>query len=131
MPATAVRYGLAVQPGNDHRTDPEHSTRAAARYLRDLYNQFGDWKLALAAYNAGEERVQRIIDRTGVRDFGEMARRGYLPSETRKYVPAVMAVWARLGRTDSLTTATGVDKKRGGTVEALVNPSTPSGAHSN
>jgi soluble lytic murein transglycosylase-like protein len=96
MPATAQRYGLAVGPMNDHRTHPEHSTRAAARYLRDLYRQFGDWKLALAAYNWGEDKVQRVIDRTGVRDFDEMARRGLLPHETRKYVPAVLAVWPRL-----------------------------------
>ncbi len=98
MPATARRYGLAVQPMNDHRTHPEHSTRAAAAYLRDLYQQFGDWKLALAAYNAGEARVQQIIDRTGIRDFDEMARRGLLPLETRNYVPAVMAAWAQLSR---------------------------------
>jgi soluble lytic murein transglycosylase-like protein len=96
MPATAARYGLAVQPANDHRTHPEHSTRAAARYLRDLYRQFGDWKLALAAYNAGETRVQQIIDRTGIRDFDEMARRGLLPLETRKYVPAVLAAWSQM-----------------------------------
>ena len=96
MPATAQRYGLAVGPMNDHRTHPEHSTRAAARYLRDLYQQFGDWKLALAAYNWGEDKVQRVINRTSVRDFDEMARRGLLPLETRKYVPAVMAVWAQL-----------------------------------
>ncbi|MFN0087157.1 MAG: lytic transglycosylase domain-containing protein [Blastocatellia bacterium] len=96
MPATAARYGLAVHPANDHRTHPEHSTRAAARYLRDLYHQFGDWKLALAAYNAGEDRVRRIIDRTGIRDFNEMARRGLLPLETRNYVPAVMALWPHL-----------------------------------
>jgi soluble lytic murein transglycosylase-like protein len=96
MPSTAQRYGLAVGPMNDHRTHPEHSTRAAARYLRDLYRQFDDWKLALAAYNWGEDKVQRVIDRTGVRDFDEMARRGLLPAETRKYVPTVLAVWAKL-----------------------------------
>jgi soluble lytic murein transglycosylase-like protein len=96
MPATAERYGLAVGATDDHRTSPEHSTRAAARYLRDLYRQFGDWKRALAAYNWGEDKVQRVIDRTGVRDFDEMTRRGLLPVETRKYVPAVLAVWARL-----------------------------------
>lgn len=98
MPATAARYGLAVQPANDHRTHPEHSTRAAARYLRDLYQQFGDWKLALAAYNAGEARVQQIIDRTGIHDFDEMARRGLLPLETRNYVPAVLAAWAQMSK---------------------------------
>jgi hypothetical protein len=96
MPSTARRYGLRVEPISDHRTDPEHSTRAAARYLRDLYRQFGDWKLALAAYNTGENRIQRIIDRTGIRDFDEMARRGYIPEETRNYVPSVMSVWSRL-----------------------------------
>lgn len=96
MPETAKRYGLPVRPADDHRTHPEHSTRAAARYLRDLYQQFGDWKLALAAYNAGETRVQRIIDQTGIRNFDEMARRGLLPLETRNYVPAVLAVWSQL-----------------------------------
>ena len=122
MPATAVRYGLTVQPGNDHRTHPEHSTRAAARYLRFLYNQFGDWKLALAAYNAGEHRVQRIIDRAGIRDFDEMSRRGLLPLETRKYVPAVLAAASRIGGTNSLTTvkARQKSKTRGGVVEALM-----------
>lgn len=96
MPATAERYGLRVHPAEDHRIDPEHSTRAAARYLRDLYRQFGDWKLALAAYNAGEARVQRIIDRTGIRDFDEMSRRAMLPLETRNYVPAVLAAWPQM-----------------------------------
>jgi soluble lytic murein transglycosylase-like protein len=116
MPATARRYGLEIRPGDDHRTHPEHSTRAASRYLRDLYNQFGDWKLALAGYNAGEARVQRIIDRTGIRDFDEMARRGYLPAETRKYVPAVLAVWARLGGTNFLATPSARQRRqtRGG-----------------
>lgn len=93
MPATAERYGLIVRTKNDHRTHPEHSTRAAAQYLRDLSRQFGDWKLALAAYNWGEDNVQRVINKTGIRDFDEMVRRGLLPLETRKYVPAVMAIW--------------------------------------
>lgn len=96
MPATAVRYGLTVQPGNDHRTHPEHSTRAAARYLRYLYEMFGDWKLALASYNWGEGNLQQVIKRTGVRDFNELARRKLLPRETRDYVPAVLAAWARI-----------------------------------
>jgi peptidoglycan lytic transglycosylase D len=95
MPATAERYGLIVETTNDHRTHPEHSTRAAAQYLRDLYRQFGDWKLALAGYNWGEDKVQRVINKTGIRDFDEMARRGLLPLETRRYVPAVMAIWAK------------------------------------
>ncbi|MCW5968670.1 MAG: lytic transglycosylase domain-containing protein [Blastocatellales bacterium] len=97
MPATAQRYGLTVEPGNDHRTHPEHATRAAARYLRDLYRMFGDWKLALAAYNAGEGRVQQAINRAGVRDFDELSRRRLLPLETRAYVPSVLAAWSRLG----------------------------------
>lgn len=124
MPATAQQYGLLVQPGNDHRTHPEHSTRAAAKYLRALFNQFGDWKLALAGYNAGEARVQRIIDRTGIRDFDEMSRRGLLPLETRNYVPAVLAASSRFGGTNSLTTskARQKGKTRGGVVEALVKP---------
>lgn len=104
MPATAQRYGLTVGPMDDHRTHPEHSTRAAARYLRDLYRQFDDWKLALAAYNWGEDKVQRVIDRTGVRDFDEMARRGLLPPETRKYVPAVVAVWSHMSAGGALIT---------------------------
>ncbi len=104
MAATAQRYGLTVDPMNDHRTHPEHSTRAAARYLRDLYRRFGDWKLALAAYNAGEDRIQRIINRTGIRDFDEMARRGLLPLETRKYVPAVLAVWSQMSAGNALIT---------------------------
>ncbi len=107
MPATAIRYGLQISPGADHRTHPEHSTRAAARYLRDLYNQFGDWKLALAAYNAGEGKIQRIIDKTGIRDFDEMVRRRLLPLETRNYVPAVLASWAKLGGVEKITAQKG------------------------
>lgn len=128
MPATAARYGLAVGPGGDHRTHPEHSTRAAARYLRDLYQMFGDWKLAIAAYNAGEGRVQRIIKRTGIRDFDEMSRRGLLPAETRKYVPAVLAAWSRVGGPGATAQASADKTKRneqrnnGQTVQALTRP---------
>ncbi len=103
MPETAERYGLAVGAADDHRTHPERSTRAAARYLRDLRRRFGDWKLALAAYNWGENRVQRIIEQTGIRDFDQLARRGLLPLETRKYVPAVLAVWSQMGSLNTLT----------------------------
>lgn len=97
MPGTAARYGLQVTAMVDHRKHPEHSTRAAARYLRFLYGMFGDWKLALAGYNWGEGNVQKAIRRGGTRDFDELSRRGYLPLETRKYVPAVLALAAKAG----------------------------------
>jgi soluble lytic murein transglycosylase-like protein len=96
MPDTARRYGLTVAPGDDHRTHPELATRAAARYLQDLHRMFGDWELALAAYNAGEGRVQRAIELAGARDFNELARRKLLPLETRNYVPAVLAAWSQM-----------------------------------
>lgn len=91
MPDTARRYGLAVDAGHDDRTDVVKSTRAASRYLRDLYAMFGDWSLALAAYNAGEQAVTDAIHKAKSRDFGSISSRGFLPLETRNYVPAVMA----------------------------------------
>jgi hypothetical protein len=90
MPDTARRYGLIVSDRVDERLDLDKSTHAAARYLRDLLRQFGDWPLALAAYNAGEEAVQRAILRTSSRDFSVIARAGMLPLETRNYIPAVL-----------------------------------------
>ena len=90
MPNTARRYGLAVTASLDERLDPYKSTRAAARYLRDLHIQFGNWPLALAAYNAGEDTVQRAVERSSTRDFNSIARNGMLPLETRSYVPAVL-----------------------------------------
>ena len=90
MPATAQRFGLRVNERTDERIHPERSTRAAARYLRELYAQFGDWLLALAAYNAGEQRVSTAIARGGTRDFWQLAQRRLLPEETRRYVPAVL-----------------------------------------
>ena len=101
MPATARRYGLQVTAQVDHRTHPDHSTRAAARYLRDLYRMFGDWELALAGYNWGEGNVQRAIRRAGTRDFDELVRRGFIPLETRKYVPAVLSLAAKVGGASS------------------------------
>jgi soluble lytic murein transglycosylase-like protein len=90
IPETARRYGLVVDGRRDERLDPIKSTAAAARYLKDLYLQFQDWPLALAAYNAGEDRVQRSLDRVGVRDFWALSRQAALPEETRRYVPAVL-----------------------------------------
>ena len=90
MPGTARRYGLMVTAQHDERLNILKSTRAAARYLHDLHSQFGDWRLALAAYNAGGEVVQRAIERNRTEDFQELISRRSLPAETRKYVPAVI-----------------------------------------
>lgn len=87
---TGKRYGLRIDGYVDERRDPEKATRAAARYLRDLYDRFGDWHLALAAYNTGEGNIERI-KRKGCEDFWEMRDRGFLPSETSEYVPKVLA----------------------------------------
>ncbi len=91
MPETARRYGLLVEPHIDERTDPVKSTFAAAAYMKDLYTQFQDWPLALAAYNAGEDRVARALQRAGARDFWTLQQQSALPDETLRYVPAVLA----------------------------------------
>lgn len=91
MAATARRYGLRVDWWVDERVDPEKATRAAAAYLKDLYTMFGDWHLALAAYNAGEGKVQRSLRRTGTTSFWSLARTPALARETRSYVPAILA----------------------------------------
>jgi hypothetical protein len=91
IPGTGDRYGLRRTAWTDERGSPEKSTRAAARYLRDLHALFGDWLLALAAYNWGEGRVAKVIHRTGIRDFWTLADRGLMPQETANYVPSVLA----------------------------------------
>jgi len=102
MKGTGLRYGLSQAAAGDERTDTAKSTRAAARYLSDLNRIFGDWLLALAAYNAGEHRILRITEKTGIRDFWELRRRGLLPKETSDYVPAVLAAVQLLqGKTET------------------------------
>jgi membrane-bound lytic murein transglycosylase B len=91
MPDTARRYGLTVNSETDERLDVQKSTRAAARYLRSLHAEFGDWSLTLAAYNAGETVVQNAVLRTGTKDFAFLSSKRLIPAETRAYVPAVMA----------------------------------------
>jgi membrane-bound lytic murein transglycosylase D len=84
-------YGLARNGWFDERFDPEKSTRAYARYIKDLYRQFGDWYLAMAAYDWGPGNIQKAVQRTGYADFWELYRRDVLPRETKNYVPGVIA----------------------------------------
>src|SRR5437899_1302297 len=85
-------YGLRHTWWIDERQDPEKATRAAAQHLRDLYRLFGDWYLAMAAYNCGPGNVQKGIERTGYADFWELYKRKALPRETKNYVPIIIAL---------------------------------------
>jgi membrane-bound lytic murein transglycosylase D len=85
-------YGLKQTAYTDDRMDPEMATRAAARHLRDLYKEFGDWYLAIAAYNCGPGVVEKAVERTGYADFWELRSRGVLPAETTNYVPIILAM---------------------------------------
>ena len=91
IPATATDYGLTVEKGNDERSDPLKQTRVAAAYLHDLYTIFGDWALAMAAYNSGEPRVMGAIVKNGNADFWELYDKQLLPRETCDYVPKILA----------------------------------------
>jgi membrane-bound lytic murein transglycosylase D len=91
MKGTAQVYGLRVDQYVDERRDPIKSTVAAARYLRDLYDLFGTWPLAMAAYNAGEGKVLRALQKTQADNFWDIAATKHLRRETKEYVPRFMA----------------------------------------
>ncbi|MDE5831626.1 MAG: lytic transglycosylase domain-containing protein, partial [Desulfovibrio sp.] len=99
MPETGRNYGLTQDIWQDDRLDPYKSTEAAAEYLRKLYNDFGDWPTAIAAYNAGEGKLARAKAQAGARDFFEVTEKNHtldektqLREETRNYVPRFLAV---------------------------------------
>jgi len=88
---TGRRYGLRIDRYVDERRDPVKSTEAAAEYLKDLHDMFGDWHLSLAAYNTGEQNIARILERRRFESFWDMSERGYLYQETSDFVPEFLA----------------------------------------
>ena len=92
MLGTGMLYGLKKDRWVDEREDPVRSTQAAARHLKDLYQMFGDWFLAMAAYDSGPLTVQRAIERTGYADYWTLRRLHALPTETENYVPIFLAI---------------------------------------
>ena len=92
MSSRASEYGLQHTWWIDERQDPEKATRAAAKHLHDLYKQFGDWYLVMAAYDSGPGNVQYAVEKTGYADFWELYRRNVLPKETKNYVPIILAM---------------------------------------
>ncbi len=88
---TGRNYGLRIDSWVDERREPEKATKAAVAYLGALYKRFGDWQLAVAAYNAGEGKIERAIKKYNTRDFWELARHNYLRLETKRYVPKLIA----------------------------------------
>jgi len=102
MPDTARRYGLRVDEMRDDHLDLFSATDAAARYLHDLYAEFGDWKLALAAYNTGEANLSSAILKAHTQDFDQLSSLRMLPRETRNYVPLVLATARLIGLSSML-----------------------------
>ena len=88
---TGGRYGLRVNHWVDERRDPQKSTVAAALYLKDLFNQFGTWYLAAAAYNAGEKKIEKSVEKHETSDFWELTKYNTLPRETKDYIPKLLA----------------------------------------
>lgn len=91
MLGRAVEYGLKKDRWVDEREDPVKSTDAAVRHLKDLYHEFGDWYLAMAAYNCGPVNVQKAIEKTGYADFWMLRQLHALPVDTENYVPIIIA----------------------------------------
>ncbi|MBS1112039.1 MAG: transglycosylase [Nitrospirae bacterium] len=94
IPETAKRFGLKIDWWVDERRDPVKSTAAAARYLGELYERFGDWNLALAAYNAGEGRIENALKKLNNSNFWRIRNTGYIAKETKNYVPSYIAATA-------------------------------------
>jgi membrane-bound lytic murein transglycosylase D len=92
MRARGREYGLQQSAHHDDRLDPEKATRSAARHLGDLYKKFGDWYLAIAAYNCGDGCVERAVARTGYADYWQLRARRAIPRETTNYVPIIVAM---------------------------------------
>ena len=91
MPDTARRYGLVVDDRQDERLDVQRATYAAARYLKDLHDEFGSWPLVLAAYNTGERNLRQAMEKSQSSDYFKLSSLHLLPAETRSYVPTVLA----------------------------------------
>ena len=91
MASRAQQYGLQINRWVDEREDPLKSTEAAAHHLKDLYAQFGDWYLAMAAYNCGPLNVQKAVEETGYANFWKLRELHALPTETQNYVPIIIA----------------------------------------
>ncbi|MGI8959395.1 MAG: transglycosylase SLT domain-containing protein [Bryobacteraceae bacterium] len=89
---TGAQYSLVRTSTSDDRLDPEKATRAAAKHLKDLYARYGDWYLAIAAYDCGAGAVDRAVERTGYADYWELLKRHALPKETASYVPIIVAM---------------------------------------
>jgi hypothetical protein len=120
MPDTARRYGLRVDETRDDRLDLFKATDAAARYLHDLYARFGDWRLALAAYNTGEANVGVAILKAHTQDFDQLTNLRMLPLETRNYVPRVLATAQLIGQSSTLVESR--SPVAGRTIFAASNP---------